>query len=321
MDHQVQEAEAGRTVASLLHAHGGVSHRIARGIIEAGLLSLDGVPVTDPAQRVEAGVLVTSCFDPDTRYAPARRRRVATRWYRVLHEDADLIVVDKSPGIATVPVGQKRGRSLVERLLEAQSPEARSRGLWVVHRIDRYASGLVVVARRKAALGKLKEQFASRTVLREYLALVEGAPSSPRGRLTSWLEGDPRTRKVRVATASGEGREAVLDYEVVERMRRACRVEVRLETGRRNQIRVQFAEIGCPLVGDVTYGRRSHLISRVALHAARLRFDHPGSGRSSEFACDPPADFVAALRRLREGAHPAGGLDGPPPAAGGSGPG
>jgi 23S rRNA pseudouridine1911/1915/1917 synthase len=208
--------------------------------------------------------------------------------------------------VLTVPAGSGRGGSLVERLLAAEPPQARRRGLWVVHRIDRWVSGLVVVARRPEALAHLRAQFARRTVLREYLALVEGKPPAPAGRLVSWLTEHPKTRKVTAGGQPGRGKEAVLHYETREALPHASLVACRLETGRRNQIRVQMAETGCPLVGDEAFGRPSPLIRRVALHATRLRFRHPGTGAAAEFISEPPADFRAALERLRRGALPAG---------------
>ena len=213
------------------------------------------------------------------------------------------MVVDKAAGIPTVPIGDERGRSLVERVLERQPPAIRDRGLWVVHRIDRYASGLVVLARRRGALTDLREQFAARQPLRQYLALVEGRPAAGRGELRTWLAEDPRTHKM-VPVGEGEGKEAILDYRTLENLRHGSRIQVRLRTGRRNQIRVQLAAIGCPLVGDVAYGRPSPLIPRVALHAERLRFRHPSSGRAVEFHALPPRDFQAALERMRSGALP-----------------
>ncbi len=180
----------------------------------------------------------------------------------------------------------------------------------MVHRIDRHVSGLVVVARRAEALAALREQFAARSPLREYLALAEGRPPSPGGDLRSWLAEERRTRKV-FPTEPGRGREAVLRYRVEETMRHASLLQVRLGTGRRNQIRVQLAEVGCPVVGDVVYGRPSPLIPRVALHATRLRFLHPATGQPAEFRSELPADFLAAQVQLRRGARPAeGGSEG-----------
>jgi len=309
LEHRVDDHEAGRTVASLLHDLGGVSHRTARGIVEAGLLRLDGRVLRDPVTRVEVGQVLSARFEPGHRYPDRTRPRKTkeTKWFRVIHEDAAILVVDKVPGIPTVPVGTGRGRSLVERVLATQSPTGRDRGLWVVHRIDRFASGLVILARHAAALGALREQFAAREPLREYLALVSGRPPGGRGELRGWIREAPRTRKM-VPAPEGQGKEAILAYRTLENLRHGSLVQVRLRTGRRNQIRVQMAEAGCPLVGDIAYGEPSPLIGRVALHASRLRFRHPDGGAAMEFRSEPPRDFATALDRMRAGARPSGSV-------------
>ena len=301
----VADGDGGRTVTALLHDHAGLSHGRARGIVAAGLVAVDGRPVEDPAQRVPTGCRVTARHDSATRYrAPGRAPASTSRWFRIVHRDADLMVVDKAPGLATIPVAKGRGVSLMDRLLRKESPKDRERGLWVVHRIDRFASGLVVVARHRKALERLSEQFAARTATRRYLALCDGRPPRSRGELVSYLKEDPRTHKLFPTSEPAEGARAALRYRVVEPLGTASLVEVSLETGRRNQIRVQMAEIGCPLVGDRAYGTASRCISRVALHAAELGFRHPRTGQPLRFTSPLPADFVLALERLRQGEAP-----------------
>ena len=301
ISHRVKGGESGRTVVSVLRTASQVSHRAARGLVDAGVVTLDGQAVVDPAARVQEGARLEARFDPSRRYQPTTRRGGGGPGYRTVVEDRDLLVVEKASGVLTVPAGRSEGHSLVERLLAASSPAARRRGLWVVHRLDRYVSGLVVLARTQEALDHLRRQFARRTPLRLYLALCERAPPHREGRPVLKLEEDRRTRKMRPASA---GRPAVLQYRVLERFRHASLVEVRLETGRRNQIRVQFAALGCPLVGDRSYGRPSPLIGRVGLHAARLEFVHPRTGATVRCSSPPPRDFRRALRALRAGARP-----------------
>ena len=296
--HVVTRDEAGRTVAALLHAHAGVSHRTAKGMIDAGRVEVDGTPATDPATRPRVGATLLARFDPGRRYQPAHRAKRETPWYRLVLDDPAFLVVDKPAGVLTVPAGEPDGDSLVERLLVEEKPDRRTRALWVVHRIDKHVSGLVVFARSPAALDNLRLQFATRSVLRQYLAICEGYPHAAEGELVSYLKENPKSLKMMPARP-GEGDRAVLRYRVVERLGRATVLEVRLETGRRNQIRVQFAQIGCPLVGDVAYGTPSPLLTRVALHAARLEFKHPETGAAVICEAPVPADLGQALARLR----------------------
>jgi 23S rRNA pseudouridine1911/1915/1917 synthase len=225
----------------------------------------------------------------------------------VLHEDDALAVVEKEAGVLTVPAPGHAGPSLAERLEAGW----RRRGFkkahaHVVHRIDLYTSGLVVFARTRAAWENLKAQFASGSPERVYLAVAEGRVEADAGRLVHHLTEHPKSFKVQPTLPTDRGaRRAASRFRVRERFAGAATlVEVSLETGRRNQIRVQFAAIGHPLVGDVAYGHASPLIGRTALHAARLRFHHPLDGRPVDFRSEIPEDLRRLLRRLRAGHVP-----------------
>jgi len=200
----------------------------------------------------------------------------------------------------------------VEKQKEEMLTEAyRMRGfhdprVLAVHRIDRFTSGLVVVSRAGPAFAPLRAQFAAGTPERVYLAVAEGRVEPDRGRLVQYLAEHPESLKVHAVGEARKGRRAACSYRVIERFPRASLLEVRLETGRRNQIRVQLAAEGHALVGDASYGRRSPLIGRTALHASRLAFDHPRHGQRLTFEAPPPADFNRLLAALRRGADPAG---------------
>jgi 23S rRNA pseudouridine1911/1915/1917 synthase len=296
----VDDAGAGRTLAAVLRERAATSHAIARGIIAAGLVRVGDRVVRDPAHRLRAGDPVAARFDPQKRYHEPPRRPAQGHGFRVLLEDEHLVVVEKDPGVLTVPAPNHAGDALSERLLHLYAARGvRAPRLWVVHRIDRFTSGLVLFGRTEAAAGALVEQFVDRSATREYLALCEGVPRAPKGRLESRLVENPRSLKMETARRGQRGAAAVCFYEIEERLPAAALLRVRLETGRRNQIRVQLAGIGHPVVGDRTYGNPSRLIPRVALHAARLAFRHPGSGQTLRLESPLPADMRRALRRLR----------------------
>jgi len=228
-----------------------------------------------------------------------------SRGYRLVLEDDDLLVVEKEPGVLTVPAPSSRGTALVDRLLEMY----RSRGfrrprLWVVHRIDRFTSGLVLFARREAAAARLIDMFRRKLVLREYLAICHGIPRPPAARLESRLVESPRSLKIAVTTDRRKGRLAACSYATERALTRAALLRVTLETGVRNQIRVQLAAAGHPLVGDRTYGERSPLIGRVALHATRLGFRHPSTRRRVEIESPMPDDMALLVKSLRRSPPP-----------------
>lgn len=303
-EHQVTESEAGRTVARILHDHFGASHRNAHGLIAAGCVRRNDRAVARPDERVAPGDRVTADLDPGRRYR-APRRLAPGRGYVPVHEDEAVLVVDKAPGVLTVRLpGEGSDASLTE-ILAAQYQARGQRRPFVraVHRIDRFTSGLVAFALSPAAWHALRAQFTARAPERLYLAVAAGRIEPDSGALVHRLRAHPSSHKVRTVRGP-RGQDASCTFRVTERFAHATLLEVRLETGRRNQIRVQLASEGHPLVGDRSYGGASPLLARTALHAWRLVFDHPGTGETIRLQADPPADFRRLLAALRRGADP-----------------
>ena len=205
-----------------------------------------------------------------------------------VHEDDDLLVIDKPPGLLSIASERERGRSVYRLLwdyLQAQRPPRRP---FIVHRLDRETSGLLVIAKSVGAKRHLQAQFESREVERAYVALVEGRVTSDQGTLESRLVQD---RGLRVR-AGASGRQAITSYRVRERRRDTTLLELRLGTGRRHQIRVQLADLGHPVFGDTAHGSRRNPFGRLCLHATRLGFIHPVTGAPVSFESAPPADWV-----------------------------
>lgn len=208
----------------------------------------------------------------------------------LVHEDQDILVVDKPSGLLSVATEDERTRTAYRMLrdwIAARGPAGAR--LFIVHRLDRETSGLIVFAKTVAAKRALQSQFAARSVERVYVALVEGAPRAMEGTLTSRLAED-RSLRVRPTSDRRAGREAITRYRVVARRREGTLLELRLVTGRRGQIRAQLAAAGHPIAGDREYGARTDPLGRLALHATRLGFAHPGGGRVV-FESTPPAAF------------------------------
>lgn len=224
-----------------------------------------------------------------------------SRDLHVIYEDDSLIVVNKPAGLLAVPLERNPAVPSVFDRLEERFRSHGKRRPFVVHRIDQDTSGLVVFAKDARAQKALADQFKRREPERVYWAVVHGRPDPPRGTWRDRLVWDTRAL---IQKRAREGDEAISDYRVVESLRDASLIEVRLRTGRRNQIRIQAALRGHPLVGERRYvaegGRvRAIPFGRQALHAWRLTFRHPVDGRSIELEAPPPADFADLLARLR----------------------
>jgi 23S rRNA pseudouridine1911/1915/1917 synthase len=217
---------------------------------------------------------------------------------RKIHEDEDILVVEKPPGLLTIATEHERERTAY-RLLADWLAGQPVRGpyrprLFVVHRIDRETSGVIVFAKHATAKNKLQEQFKFRRVERVYVAVVEGRVRDEEGALTGRVHEDASLR-VRATRDPDDrrGKEAITRYRVLDRRPDSTLLELSLETGRRGQIRAQLAAFGHPVVGDVAYGSRRNPIRRLCLHATRLGFVHPRAGRVS-FESAPPPGFRRA---------------------------
>jgi 23S rRNA pseudouridine1911/1915/1917 synthase len=236
----------------------------------------------------------------------------------VVHEDAHLLVVNKPAGLVVHPgAGTSRG-TLVNALLRHVRDLSGVGGVLrpgIVHRLDRGTSGLLVVAKGDDTHRSLVRQFAGRTVEKEYVALVLGAPARAAGEVDAPIGRDPVHRQ-RMSVRAPRGREARTSWRVEERLDGATLLRVRIHTGRTHQVRVHLASIGHPVAGDAAYGgtrtpssrraaAREALLSleRPALHAARLSFTHPASGERLTFEAPLPPDIEAVLARLRDAAR------------------
>jgi 23S rRNA pseudouridine1911/1915/1917 synthase len=206
----------------------------------------------------------------------------------LVHEDAEILVVDKPAGLLSIATDRERTRTayrLLRDWIAARGPGGAR--LFIVHRLDRETSGLIVLAKSVAAKQSLQARFAARDVERVYVALVEGVMGRPQGVLTSRLV-ENRALRVHTTQDRRAGREAITRYRVLERRRDMTLVELTLTTGRRGQIRAQLAAAGYPIAGDHAYGSRRNPLGRLALHATRLGFVHPRGGRVTFESPLPP---------------------------------
>lgn len=298
-----------------------LSRTRCKALIEGGRLTLDGAPFTDPSAKVRGGAYVLTIPAPEP--AIPKPEDIPLD---ILHEDADLIVINKKAGLTVHPAPGAWSGTLVNALIHHCGDTLSGIGgvqrPGIVHRLDKDTSGVLVVAKSDAAHQGLSAQFAAHSVERAYIALARSAPRPREGRIETRIARSPHDRKKMGVVRnphSEAGRHAVTNYKTLTAFGQepgapagtpaASEIECRLETGRTHQIRVHLTHIGCPILGDATYGRQATLkkiatpdgevlkdFRRQALHAAILGFDHPVTGEQLRFETGLPKD----MQRLRK---------------------
>jgi 23S rRNA pseudouridine1911/1915/1917 synthase len=261
-------------------------------LIEAGAVTLAGAAATRSSRKVKAGESGTLELKPTPQSQAFRPEPMPIA---VVHQDEHLLVIDKPAGLVVHPAPGNWSGTLLNGLLARDAQAATLPRAGIVHRLDKDTSGLMVVARTRAAMDALVRMIAAREVSREYVALAHRpwrgatarAVDAPIGR-------DPRNR-LRMAVVEG-GKPASTTFHLLQQAEEGCWVKAVLGTGRTHQIRVHMAHIGHPLVGDALYGGAPALgLQRQALHAFRLAFAHPVTGEAMDFHSDIPADLREGL--------------------------
>ncbi|MEQ8602436.1 MAG: RluA family pseudouridine synthase [Marivibrio sp.] len=291
-----------------------LSRSRVKTLILGRFVTVDGETVAEAKCPVKPGSEVAVHIPPPAPAVP----KAQTIALAVVHEDADLIVIDKPAGMAVHPAPGSADGTLVNALLAHCAGALSGIGgvarPGIVHRLDKDTSGLIVCAKTDAAHQALSRQFADHSAGRRYLAVTWGRPSPAAGRIEGPIGRDPTNRKRMAVVRAGAGKPAVTHYETIQALGvGASLVACRLETGRTHQIRVHLAHIGHPLIGDPLYGRTTaarrkaltdkgraaaEAFSRQALHAGRLAFQHPTSGEPLSFQAPLPADMAALIAAL-----------------------
>lgn len=300
---QVPEGLDGERLDAAIARMFGLSRARAAELISDGAVLLGGRP-SAKADRVPAGEWLDVTLPPAP-LAGASPEPEAVSGMLIVHDDADIVVVDKPRGVAAHPTPGWTGPTVLQGLLAggyqlATSGAAERQG--IVHRLDANTTGLMVVAKSERAYSMLKQAFRDREVDKRYHALVQGHPDPFRGTIDAPIARHP-SGDGRFAVIAG-GRESVTHYDTVEAFRAASLTEIILETGRTHQIRVHMAAVRHPCVGDRLYGADPVLAARLGLtrqwlHAANLGFAHPADGRPVEFSSGYPDDLVRSLDLLR----------------------
>jgi 23S rRNA pseudouridine1911/1915/1917 synthase len=272
-----------------------------QGLIADGFVFVNGSPARKSGQMLEHGFEVTVRIPPPV---PGRLTGEDIP-LDIIFENDDLIVVNKPAGMVVHPAAGHASGTLVNAVL-GYDPDMEGIGgeerPGLVHRLDKETSGLIVLAKNERAHNWLQDQFRLRTVEKIYLALVDGKPPTPAGRVEAPIGRDSRQRKKMAIVSPGKGRQAVSEYKTVESFKNHTLLEVHPLTGRTHQIRLHCQFLGCPIVGDVVYGKRNPTvkIDRHFLHAFRLKILLPNEKQPRTFEAELPQELVSALEEVKK---------------------
>ena len=216
---------------------------------------------------------------------------------KIVFEDTWIIVADKRSGVLTMSTGAE-GEVTAYSLLSdyMKRMHGRNSKIFIVHRIDRETSGLVIFAKDERTKQNLQENWNESVLERKYCAIIEGRPRETEGTVRSWLKENPKSLKVTSSPVDNGGKEAVTHYRVISSGKHYSLTEFELGTGRKHQIRVHASLMGCPVAGDRRYGAKENPMGRIALHARSIKFRHPVTGKIMSFDTGLPNAFKAVMK-------------------------
>lgn len=271
----------------LITSFSGKSRNYVKGILKRGQISVNGKVSTDFARKLSPGNKVT------VRLGIAPVESILD--FPIIHEDDELIVIDKPAGmlaIATDKVQENTAFHLVNEYVKSRDRKSR---IFIVHRLDRETSGVMLFAKSERMKLALQEDWNATTIIRRgYIALVEGRVDAEEGTMRSWLK-QTKTLLVYSTSDSREGKLAITKFKTLQVADEYSLLDITLETGRKNQIRVHMKDMSHPVAGDKKYGALTNPLDRLGLHASELSIKHPFSGEILKFESKTPAKFLKPL--------------------------
>jgi len=280
--------EADTLISFLMKVYPGKSRTGLKQLMQNGSVSLDGTVVTRHDFELKPGQIIVLG-------APASKPSVSIPGIKILYEDDNIIAIDKPSGLLTVGTEKEKTNTAYSLLSHFVKTEDKSNKIFIVHRLDRDTSGVLVFARSTMDRDILQEYWHNENHKREYVALVCGKVDKSNGRIESWLK-ENANLQVFSSLRPDDGQHAITNWELMQQNDDFSLLKVIPETGRRNQIRVHMCDIGFPIVGDRRYGNGQNPIGRLGLHATLLSFVHPQSGKVLQFESAVPGSFFRMVK-------------------------
>lgn len=272
----------------LLEKLAGKGRNQVKGILARGQVFVEGKKTTQYNLPLEIGQTVVVSWSLVENERPING-------LRILYEDQDLIVINKEAGLLSIASEKEKTETAYHLLMEHVRRKHPKNRIYVVHRLDRDTSGVMMYAKSKEVQQSLQNSWKESVQDRRYVALVEGNVQKPEGTITSWLT-ESKTLKMYSSPHPNGGQKAITHYKVLQKNQNYSLLEVKLDTGRKNQIRVHMQSLGCSIVGDKKYGSTQNPIGRMGLHAIGITFKHPTTGEIMDFKTDIPGKFLRMVK-------------------------
>ncbi len=271
----------------MLNKISGKSRNNIKSILSHREVTVDGSVVTQFDYNLQPGQMV--CIDKS-----ARNETKFEALREIIFEDDDFIVINKPSGLVSVATDNEQDNTAYSIINDYVKQKKTGNRIYVIHRLDRETSGVLIFSKNEKIKLALQAEWSSLVTDRCYSAVVEGVLKEKNGRIKTWLK-QTKTLLVYSSSKAGDGLEAVTNYRVIRENEKYSLLDIHLETGRKNQIRVHMKELGHSVVGDKKYGAQTNPLKRLALHACRLEFVHPFSGIKMIFEAPVPAEFISLI--------------------------
>lgn len=260
------------------------SRKVLKAVLRDRQVCVDGKPVTQFDHNLVPGQNIDVRWERDEKITLAGN-------LDIVHEDQDIIVIDKPPGLLTIATEKEKRKtaySMLSNYVKAENPENK---IFIIHRIDRETSGLLLFGKSERVKQQIQQTWNATISQRTYIGVVEGVVKPPEGTVTSWLT-ESRAFIVYSSRNPGQGKRAVTHYKKIKGNETLSMLQINLETGRKHQIRVHMQDVGHPVMGDKKYGSKLNPLGRMGLHAQVLEFTHPTTGKLCRFDTGIPPKFL-----------------------------
>ena len=282
-------AEPCQLLEFLLANISGCSRNNIKSMLKYKQILVDGTPTTQYNYQLKTGNIVTV-----DKAKSSREKKEDT--LKIIYEDDDIIAIDKPSGLLTVATDKEHEVTAYRLVTDYVRKKKQRNRVFVLHRLDRDTSGVLLFTKTEDLKLALQNNWSKLVSTRGYIAIVEGKLKEKNGRIKSWLK-QTKTLIMYSSDKPSDGLEAITNYKVVKEGTNYSLIEVNLETGRKNQIRVHMKDLGHSIAGDSKYGAKTNPVKRLALHANKLELTHPFSQKFMSFKCETPTNFMALFNR------------------------